>query len=320
MKIIRLSFVVLSCALAAHLTGCSKNNPRTDTDRAASIHGTQQMYYALHQNHDVWLTDAIPQERFYMQAADVAWKRGEHARELLKANREALPETGKIWNHFQNFAASLLIGEEVPGRVRSVANPTDRDKIGLREHKEMIFIPRQMAVKYIQSGYGGMMMAWRNDAGLMVADIQWSDKQLVGLLYHQLYFGVLYPYGPQTKLPDPHSLEHAGRQMEAHRIQSAVLNKVTGGAYFKRFDEIIKRVGPSSDVKDIVSQMDINDLRAFDDMLGMKTAGIIAARLAISQHLLGLGAYVLEPRRRPKKEIAEFFLWASNAGNEIMSR
>lgn len=291
----------------------------TDKDRFKAIQSLEDRYMAFHDTTDVWRTTSVPRDRKYLpMVVDTVWKRGEEVRKLLAQSHTVSPDTVAVWNNFQNFVATLQIGFQGQSVIRISGEPTEVDKIGLREQKQISFMPKEVADLYAKSSFY-LKVFWRNDFGITVADIEWPPMFLSAVLYHELYHGMLHPVNSNSYF-SPQSVEYAREEARAHAIESTVINSLTKGDYFKRFDEIIVRAGQKATAKDVVAAITIDDLRAFDYMIGMQSSGWIPASLAFPQHLMGLIVYFHEKRGVSIDQSAEMFMWLGKGQVVVSAR
>lgn len=279
----------------------------TDRTRFKSLQALEKRYIEIHQNDEVWFTVNTPTESSLARDSHAAVRRGEKIRDLLSESQHVSDDTRMIWNNFKGFIPTIQIGE-VSGHLVTATTNEARSLYGIDHGKEIAFIPRSLAVKDIQLGDIKKLLCWRSDMGVSIMDIKWAPKFLTGVLYHELFHGLQHPVNSKGFF-SPESDEYALEEMKAHKIESDVLNSLTEGEYFKKFDSIIARQGSGAHVKDIVASISIDDMKSFDKMLGMEDSGMLSAGLAFPQHVLGLAKYTLDRRGASEKECLEFFRW-----------
>lgn len=279
----------------------------TDKNRREKMTALQKAYGEIHNHGDVWIIEEVPTTKSATNVANQAWKEGERIRALLESYSQTNSETEELWRYFKNFAVTVHID-----LMRTVANPTSRDEQGLREGKELALVPRKLAEEYLKMESEALLLAWRDDLGISLGAIKWPDKFLVAALYHEFLHGKRHPKS-NPKRNSKGGLAHAIEEMEAHRLESAVMSQATGGRYLQKYDDIIKRAGGiNTDPKKVIASITLEDLQEFDRLLEMKDAGLFTASFAIAHHVLGLGQYLLEKQGKPKEEWGKFFLWLFN--------
>lgn len=290
-------FLLIPARKASNKVSTTENSERPFTAEL------QIRYRELHQINSEWFFVEVPEGHFIEKAADLAWKRGEEIRSLLARYSSVSPETEEVWNNFHNFGATVQLDER-----STAARPDEMSAQGLKQGKELAFLPQSLASLFIQNNMQGALLSWRPDLGISIAAFEWPERFLAGALYHELLHGKRHPVKnpPQPQL-DPASLAYAIEETEAHRVESMVLNATTNGEYFKKFDEIIRRT--SGDPEDCVRAITLEDLKSFDKMLKMENACGFVAAFAFAQHTVGLGVYQMERLHRPKEEWGRFFLW-----------
>lgn len=289
-----------------------------DKSRYKAITNLQKEYLQLHDSDDRWRTTALPRNtKLFPMAVDVVWKRGEEVRKLLSESQGVSEDTQMVWNNFKHFVATLQVIMPDGQIARISGNPTESDKIGLRENKQIAFMPRELLQILTRSGSPIFYLCWRSDYGISIVDIEWPPILLCAALYHELYHGSIHPVGSHGYFK-PDSFEYGLEEMMAHRIESQVMNVLTKGKYYQHFDKIIARAGRKADIKDVVSSISIDDMREFDRMIGMERTGFISCAIAFTQHVIGLGQYCLEKRGASKEEQGALFQWLSSRDADIV--
>lgn len=286
----------------------------TDTERYNVMASMQEAYGRMHDRPETWFLQEIPEGRFLPMALDIVWKRGEEIRANLEKWSKTSKDTEAVWRGFGHFASLLYIGEKDGMPImRSSPNPGSIGLRGLEEKKALVFISRKSGADLAKMIGTGMLLSWRKDAGITLAAIEWPENLLAGLLYFQMHIGVRYPVG--ARLPGLWEREYSDTHMQAYWVASQILNAVTVGEYWRRFDRIIKKSGPSA--IDCVPAISLEDMKFFDKILGMEQAGSLCASFAVTQHYFNLATYSLNKQGKPKEEWGEFFVWLSKSSKTV---
>ncbi len=312
---VSLPALVLLAVLGFGILGLLLISPfvATDKGRVKKMTNVQIEYSKLHDKAEFWWLSKTPPPVSFAQAADVAWKRGEDIRAMMAKHSEVSEYTRAIWDTFQDFGATIQINTRLP--LKTISNPTERDLEGLKKGHEIIFVSEELILTHIRFGSTGVLLGWRSDAGVSLAAIEWPEKFLVGALYHEFHHSSIHPVdvnNPQLRSVPMDTEWYANEEVNAHRIESSVLNAVTNGDYHRKIDEILRRTYPWSNAKDAAAAVTINDLKEFDKMFQLESAGGVVSSFSYSQFILAVAIRFMD--REGETDQGKLFLWLREEG------
>lgn len=289
----------------------------SEADQVEKILLTHREYQKHHSHDETWFITNTPGPAYYEQAADVAWKEGQRLKEMMQFASAASKDAAGLWGKFHDSAFSLQINAGIsPELLKTIINPTELDKQGLANNHEVSLIPEDIAKEYFARGIPSALLAWRTDSGVTMAAIDWPDKFITAALYHVFYLGHCYP-ADRSKSPkffDPDSSSYAVAEMEAHRIESEVLNYLTQGKYFEKLDGILSRTSSTGKTYDAVAAVTYSDLLELDTLISAKDAGNISSELMYSQYIFALAIRHIDKFGVNHGRRSRFFIWAKENG------
>lgn len=299
--------IILSIGFLIHLLQTS------DGYRRKNLIQVQKEYGREHSGSGQWFIQNIPSPEVIVNTRENIWTRGEVIRQNLASCKSVSKETEKIWSVFHDFGTTVQLNLGMfPEKdlLRTVGTLTDENSKGLKEHREISFLPEELAGQHIEYGRSQLFLSWRSDMGISIAALEWPEKFLAGILYHELYHGSLHPVdyaNPDKGYFSSDTYEYALEEIRAHTIESSVLNFKSNGLYYKKFDEIIGRGIIRKDTEDILVFVTVKDLKEFDKIFGLESGGAFMASFAYSQYLYGLAIYYMD--KQGKGEVDKVALY-----------
>lgn len=217
--------------------------------------------------------------------------------ELARAIAEQFPS---VW-------ASYDAGGFTQTVVQSAVEPR------LEGDLEVCFVPQD---QFAAQGHPGNFYYRPEWEALMLAALDAPDGAYAGILLHELTHALRHRQGRLSPSTSVSSDAYVAGEVEAHELESAVFDAVSGGAFTAALDAVIDRAPAAADCRAVVLGLNREDLRRLDAAIGATHAGMTITRTLATHYVYALGSRFIsrrgDPTQHPTQRIA-LYRWMREA-------
>ncbi len=179
---------------------------------------------------------------------------------ILQKNRGISAQTERIASRFKEFRTAVFIDGEVRHlNEKGIEVPLKATAI------EICFMPEDRARRNLEYSF-----EWRPHMNTVVAPAyEYPEKLLAAILYHELGHALLHNKNDSGGHLVADSEEKVlAEEVLMHQFSGDILNSLTGGAYYRKIDEILQRRPTEKRFERILTAITAEDREAFDAMFG----------------------------------------------------
>lgn len=209
---------------------------------------------------------------------------------LIRTYHDASPFADSIARRFPNFHATVYTPYGSARLFRSKERPDSATIASAAGGFEICFIPRDLIDGHPSTLY--YRSEWR---ALMFGLVDWPDKVLAPLLYHELghAYNHLERHLPSA-VAQPGTDPYDSEETDMHDLEMAVQNRVTDSAYYQLLDRILDRNPRATHYVEVVLDIRREDLQELDRMFGCQRAGPTVLGPLYAQFIYSVGARHLD--------------------------
>ena len=233
-------------------------------------------YYINSKTADKWWLKAAPTTkdtasvRFAVAMSDTFSK---NIVAILEKHRDISPLAAAIADSITKARATIFISGSSMEIRSGMALPSP-------DQREVCFIPQDQYAQYRFPAMAHFRSEWR---ALMIAAIEQPQTVFEGRIMHEAGHALRFLQGQVSATAATYSDANTSEEVEMHELEALVLDKETGGAFFKAVDHILvqsRHAEKSS--QEIILGLVLEDLYALDRSLGVEsvTQGV-AQELAV---------------------------------------
>lgn len=244
---------------------------------------------------DRWLIERLPVDLTFGHDYAVARQLTRDVNQAF-VRHQSIPEVAAIRQEFgDHLYTSFLLAvdnssaaTQFLGRGREEIEKIRRDE----SRHEVAVYPR--SVRHNRRLHGSYLAYDREWRALLMPAIDFADRGWFdALVIHEMHHGLCL----KRNLPSSHAptLSNAwiSEELQAHELESRVLDEATAGRYFHRLGEIIKR-SKSQSLDDFLVGLTAADVRSLDELFA--PAGKLEGALRTAQYVLNLSLTWIDSR------------------------
>lgn len=197
-----------------------------------------------------------------------------------------------IVDQFPSLWVSYDAGGFTQTVVRSATEP--RPEVTL----EACFIPQDTHERLEHPAHFYYRPEWE---ALMLAALDVPDGAYAGILLHELTHALRHRQGMLSPTTSVAHEAYVAGEVEAHELESAVFDAVSGGAFTAALDAVIDRAPAAADCRAVVLTLQRDDLRRLDAAIGATPAGVTITRTLATHYVYALGSRFISRRTDPSQ-------------------
>ncbi len=236
----------------------------------------------------------------------------------LRRNMEAHPLMHDLMSEFPDFRITEVVRQGnsygsravFPGKIEGNIEQFMQEQ---GKFLEVALIPEQ---NWDHSAFPSCLYYNKGWGAVMVVGVDIPATFGTALLAHELGHALRHRQGAGSATAHPSTDLFIGEEVEMHVLEHEVLNFAVQGKFNQLLDRIIARAANKQDMNQVIKSVTAEDLKAYDQLFGLESAGKEIASLALGQFLLSLGfrmidGYITEPQAAHAEKI-RFYRWISN--------
>jgi hypothetical protein len=254
---------------------------------------------------DAWLIKNISPTDDFADVAMRAMDFEEQAKKALEQLRATTTLSSKVVESFKKIKIGVLTSKD--GKLIII---DDQDSTKIPHDLLLCLIPKNLA----DDSYLSLASFDRDAKAIMIFALHYPEKLLPALIFHEMGHAYYLKLGKQSPGIESFSKKYCEEEVEMLDLGRAIVDKSTGGAFFRFTDELLRKVGKAKEPKDVLAHIELQDLIEFDGILEAKKCKSIISGLLVFEYIYNIGARYIENNfkkerdRKSKKEEFCYFL------------